>query len=183
MSDHCYVALIRGINVGRAKRVAMADLRAMLEALGFHDVRTLLNSGNAVFTAPRTTTAVDAEARIERAMGERLGVPAKVIVLAAAELHDAVKVNPLEPVADNPSRLLVAVVRNGTAASRLRPLSRRDWTPEALALGRRAAYIWCPDGFATSPLVEAVGRALGEDTTMRNWATMTKLAALAGKGM
>ncbi|HSD71146.1 MAG TPA: DUF1697 domain-containing protein, partial [Thermoanaerobaculia bacterium] len=41
-----HVALIRGINVGRAKRVAMADLRALVGDLGYGDVRTLLNSGN-----------------------------------------------------------------------------------------------------------------------------------------
>ena len=45
-----YVALFRGINVGKAKRIAMADLRALLEKLGYTDVKTLLNSGNAVFT-------------------------------------------------------------------------------------------------------------------------------------
>ena len=50
-----YVALFRGINVGRAKRVAMADLRTLFEGLGYGDVRTLLNSGNVVFSAPATT--------------------------------------------------------------------------------------------------------------------------------
>ena len=43
-----HVALLRGINVGRAKRIAMADLRALVEGLGFGEVRTLLNSGNAI---------------------------------------------------------------------------------------------------------------------------------------
>ncbi len=47
------IALLRGINVGRAKRIAMAELRELIEALGFSDVRTLLNSGNAVFQAAR----------------------------------------------------------------------------------------------------------------------------------
>ena len=72
------VGLIRGINVGRAKRVAMADLRALVEGLGYGDVRTLLNSGNVVFTAPRTTTA-RAAARIEEGLATQLGVPARVI--------------------------------------------------------------------------------------------------------
>ena len=53
-----HIALIRGINVGRNKRIAMADLRAMLASLGYRDVRTLLQSGNAVFTAPGSTAAV-----------------------------------------------------------------------------------------------------------------------------
>ena len=50
----CYLALFRGINVGKARRIAMADLRALLEDLGFTQVKTLLNSGNAVFTAARS---------------------------------------------------------------------------------------------------------------------------------
>ena len=37
-----YVALFRGINVGKAKRVAMADLRALLETLGYTAVKTLV---------------------------------------------------------------------------------------------------------------------------------------------
>jgi len=45
------VALLRGINVGKAKRIAMADLRALIEGLGYTDVRTLLNSGNVVFSS------------------------------------------------------------------------------------------------------------------------------------
>ena len=44
------IALLRGINVGKAKRVAMAELRALVEKLGYGDVRTLLNSGNVVFS-------------------------------------------------------------------------------------------------------------------------------------
>ena len=55
------IALIRGINVGTAKRVAMADLRKMLAGLGYSDVRTLLNSGNAVFTTTDSSSAVTAE--------------------------------------------------------------------------------------------------------------------------
>jgi len=77
------VALLRGINVGRAKRLAMADLRALVEDLGYGDVRTLLNSGNIIFTVPRTKRG-DAAARIEKAIASRLGVSARVYVLTAA---------------------------------------------------------------------------------------------------
>lgn len=65
-----YVALLRGINVGRAKRVAMADLRALVEGLGFHSVRTLLNSGNVVFDG-EVADCTDAAIRIEHALAAR----------------------------------------------------------------------------------------------------------------
>jgi uncharacterized protein (DUF1697 family) len=173
-----YVALIRGINVGRAKRIAMADLRALVEALGYADVQTLLNSGNIVFTAT-ATTARAAAPRIERAMADRLNVSARVTVLSASELADVIAGNPLLTIADNPSRLLVAVLNRPEDCARLDLLTRQEWTPEALAVGRRVAYLWCADGILASPLAVAVGGVLGDAATSRNWATMIKLHALA----
>ena len=172
------VALLRGINVGRAKRVAMAELRALVEELGYRDVRTLLNSGNVVFTAPAAAHG-DAAARIEQALVARLGVPSRVTVLTAAELAAAVAANPLLDVASNPSRLLVAFLADPADRQKLQPLTRQDWAPEALALGPRVAYLWCPPGVLASKLSEAVGRALGDAVTTRNWATVTKLHSLA----
>jgi uncharacterized protein (DUF1697 family) len=174
-----HVALLRGINVGRAKRVAMADLRALIEALGYRDVRTLLNSGNVVFTAAGAAPR-DAAARIQEALAARLGVSSRVTVLTAAELAAAVTANPLLEVADNPSRLLVAVLANVADRRRLAPLAKQSWDPEVLALGARVAYLWCPAGLLASQLAEAVGRVLGDSVTTRNWATMTKLHALTG---
>jgi len=84
-----FVALIRGINVGRANRVAMADLRALLADLGYRDVRTLLNSGNAAFSAPGKSAASVA-ARIQTALGTRLGVDARVVAVTAPDLIAAV---------------------------------------------------------------------------------------------
>jgi uncharacterized protein (DUF1697 family) len=173
-------ALLRGVNVGPAKRVAMADLRALVEDLGYTDVRTLLNSGNVVYTAPGVAPAV-AAARIEEALAARLGVRAMVVSLAAEELATAVADNPLAEVAENPSRLLVAVPADPAAGGRLEPLLEQDWSPEALALGDRVAYLWCPDGVIASRLSAAVGRALGDVVTSRNWTTMTKLQALVAE--
>jgi uncharacterized protein (DUF1697 family) len=173
-----YVALFRGINVGRAKRVAMADLRALVAELGYTDVRTLLNSGNVVFSAP-AATARGAAPRIEQALAARCGIAARVTVLSAAELAGVVAGNPLLAVADNPSRLLVAILSDRADRARLAPLAKQDWSPERLALGERAAYLWCPEGILTSRLAEAVSRALGDAVTSRNWATILKLQALA----
>jgi len=175
-----YVALLRGINVGNAKRVAMADLRTLVEKLGYGDVRTLLNSGNIVFTGPSGLPGGVA-ARIEAALAKRLGVSARVTVLTAAEFAAAAAENPLVEVAANPSRLLVAVLANPADRTRLKSLARQDWAPEALAVGARVAYLWCPDGIIVSRLAKAVGRVLGDAVTMRNWATCTKLIDLSAE--
>lgn len=172
-----HVALIRGINVGRAKRVAMADLRALMEGLGYTDSRTLLNSGNIVFTAGRGDPSKMA-GRIEQAMATTLGVSARVTVLTAADFSTVLRENALAGVAEDPSRHLVAFLKEPADRKRLGPLAGRDWKPERLALGSRAAYLWCPTGILESRLAEAIGRVLGEGTTARNWATVTKIHAL-----
>ncbi len=155
----------------------MADLRALLESLGYVDVRTLLNSGNAVFAAPGMRPA-DAAARIESAMTTRLGVSARVLVLSAQQMTRVVDDNLLTDVATDPSRLLVTVYVDESARNRLDVLAGVDHAPEILAIGARAAYIWCADGILASRLVERTGRLLGDAATTRNWSTITKLYAL-----
>jgi uncharacterized protein (DUF1697 family) len=173
-----YVGLLRGVNVGRSTRVAMADLRALVEQLGYRGVRTILNSGNVVFAGPRASTARVA-GQVELALARHLGVPVRVVVLTAPELANAVAANPLVEMASDPSRLVVAVPSSPKDMVRMRPLLEKDWTPEALAAGPRAAYFWCPGGFIDSPVAEAVRRAFGDSVTMRNWATVGKILTLA----
>ena len=172
------VALLRGINVGRAKRVAMADLRALVEKLGYRDVSSLLNSGNLAFTAFGEKPEQSA-VRIEEAIEAKLGISSRVIVLSSDELAKIIAENPLPQGAGDPSRLLVAVLNDPADRKELSPLRKKDWEPEELAIGKRAAYLWCPEGILKSQLVKEVGRALGTEVTTRNVATMLKLKALA----
>lgn len=172
-----HVALIRGINVGRAKRVAMADLRGLLADLGYREVQTLLNSGNLVFSAGHEKPSRIGE-RIEVAMRERLGVSAPVTVLTAAAFSTVVEENRLCEVAKDPARFLVAFCNDAGRLKQLERLTRQPWSPEALAVGSVAAYLWCSSGILESRLAEAVGRVLGESTTTRNWTTVTKIHAV-----
>ncbi len=171
------VALLRGINVGKAKRVAMADLRALVADLGFTGVKTLLNSGNVVYTATDTAPG-DAAARIEEALRARTGVSSRVTVLTAAEVAEALDANPFPGGADEASRFLVAILRDPADAARLEPMAKEDWGSDQFAVGRRVAYLWCRGGILESRLPEALQRALGDAATSRNLATMQKLRAL-----
>ena len=175
------VALLRGVNnIGATKRIAMADLRVLVEGLGGREVRTLLNSGNVVFSAPGAWCGEEA-ARLEKALASTCGIPCRVTVLSRAEVAAAVRDNPLAKVADDPSSLLVLVPRVSRDLARLKPLLAKGWGGEKLALGKRVAYVWCARGVADSDLWPAVDRALARSGTARNMATMTKvLAALEG---
>ncbi len=171
------VALFRGINVGQAKRVAMADLRRLFVALGHADVTTLLNSGNVVYSPAYESAEVDALA-IETGLAAKLGVKARVTVLDGREIVKAVEENPLADSADNPSRLLLMVLHKCESGAKLKPLLKETWSPETIAIKRRIAYLWCPNGILGGRLWKAADRLVGDEGTARNLATMTKLAAL-----
>ena len=173
-----WVALLRGINVGKAKRVAMADLRALVESLGYADVRTLLNSGNVVFEGAAGNPLTVA-ARLEAALVERLAVESRIVVLTAAELASALDANPLDA-PDDPARFLIACFVDANAAERAHPLAAQRWDPDRFAVAGRVAWLSCATGLLKSPLVKAFGRAAGDTATTRNWTTMTKLRVLAG---
>jgi uncharacterized protein (DUF1697 family) len=176
-----YVALFRGINVGKAKRIAMADLRALLGKLGYTDVATLLNSGNAVFTG--ATAAADKHAeKIRAAVAKNLGVDAHVIVKSGAEIAGIVSGNALEKIASDHSRLLVAMTGEAGALSRLRPLAARDWGGEKVHLGKHAAYLWCANGILESEAAGCLLKELKTAGTTRNWATLLKIHALLTGG-
>lgn len=176
-----HVALLRGINVGKAKRIAMADLRELCEGLGYGDVKTLLNSGNLIFSAPRADAK--AAAKIEQEILQQLGISSRVLVVTGEEIDEIVAENPFEEGETNPSRLLVTVFASTVDRAKLRELAGQDWGADKLAIGSRAAYTWCAQGLLDSKPASALGRLLGENGTSRNWATMRKLQALmSGSG-
>jgi uncharacterized protein (DUF1697 family) len=172
-----YVALFRGINVGTAKRVAMADLRALFESLGYKNVRTLLNSGNVVLDVPGASKSSPA-ARIEKAFSAKIGFSSRITLLTATELATVVGENPLLEHMTNPSLLQVAVVTDPADVRKLKPLVKEDWGAEAIALGPRVAYVWSPAGTLESKVLAALGKTLRDGVTVRNWATMLKLGAI-----
>jgi uncharacterized protein (DUF1697 family) len=184
MKSKRYVALLRGVNVGRAKRIAMADLRKLVGDLGYGDVRSVLNSGNLVFSGPaKPQDQVAGE--IEETLVLKLGVAARVLVLDAGELAAVVAGNPLLDQGGDHSRLLAFILSSPHSSPQARQaieaLCGRDWHPGAAALGERAAYVWCPDGILDSAAAAALGKQLGDATTSRNWATLLKLHALCSE--
>jgi uncharacterized protein (DUF1697 family) len=175
-----YVALFRGINVGKAKRIAMADLRTLLEKLGYTEVKTLLNSGNAIFTGRAGATSGHAQ-RIRTAVAKQLGVDAVVVVKSAQDVAGIVSGNKLDKLASDPARLLVAVTDAPAALAGLKAVTSRTWGTESVHLGKHAAYVWCADGILESQALTAVMKGLAGAGTTRNWATLGKIHDLLRK--
>lgn len=175
-----YIALLRGINVGKAKRIAMADLCALLEGLGHADVATLLNSGNVVFRSGRKTPAKIA-AEISAAIAAQLNIEVPVIVKSAKDLAAIIDGNALADAAADPSCLLVAFVQEADALPALSAIAPLVVPPERFLLGREAAYLYCARGILESKAGEALVGKAGKLATTRNWATVLKLQALVDK--
>ncbi len=180
MVPHTFIALLRGINVGKANRIPMADLRALLEGLGHTDVTTLLNSGNAVFHATKGTSAQYAT-DIASAIARQMQLKVPVVVKSAQELDAIATDNPWASSAPDPSRLLVAFAQDALTLAGLNSISPLVVAPEEFAVGPHAAYLHCASGILESKAGKALLGKAGQAVTTRNWATVLKLQALAAQ--
>ena len=186
MSEQRLVALIRGINVGKNNRLAMKDLRELIEAAGGVDVKTVLQSGNAVFTG--SGSAADWQHRLSRDLaGHGLTVP--VIARTAAALDKAVEADPFGDVATDPRLHLLGFCSATPSASARAALDKaieqrqakggKDSGDRYEVVGDHV-YLWCPVNVHESIFATVDWNAkLGVDVTMRNFATVDKLLAAA----
>jgi len=172
-----YVALLRGVNVGKAARVPMAGLRALLEGLGYDDVATLLNSGNAVFEAGRAGSAVLA-GEIAAALVRDMNVAVPVIVKSSGEFDAIVRENPFAVASIDPSRLLVAFTRDVRSLATLAAIDDATDGTDEFHLGRHAAFLHCRAGLIASKAAQALLGKAGKVATTRNWSTTLKLHTL-----
>ena len=155
----------------------MSEFRALLEELGYRKVRTVLNSGNAVFTARAGAARVHAD-RIRDELNARLGVDVPVIVKSAVEWAAIEAENALAARAVDASRLLIAFAADAEALATIAPIGSLVESPESWHFGAYAAYLWCPSGSLQSNAGVALLGKQARAATTRNWATVVKIGAL-----
>ncbi|MGW5050826.1 DUF1697 domain-containing protein [Actinokineospora sp. NPDC004072] len=170
-----YALLLRGVNVGGRTKVAMADLRAVLGDLGFGDVQTVLQSGNAVFSADGEPD----EGVIQAAVAERTGVGARCLVRTGGQLKGVVDGHPFREVADDGSRMVAVFLDAEPDPGLVAEHGLDGLDPGRAVLEDRVVYQWCPDGISKSPpVVPFVERRWQVTGTARNWNTVMKLYEL-----
>lgn len=175
-----YVALLRGINVGGKAKVPMQTLRELLAGIGGTQVRTLLQSGNAVFTHERQEPDALA-ADLRRALADELGLDITCMVRTAADLRRVVEANPFDMTGVNGSRFLVVFLAGPVPRDRLAALDEAAFAPDEFRAGEREVYAHFPDSVRDSRLAARLtDRGLGLAATGRNWNTVTKLLDLSG---
>jgi uncharacterized protein (DUF1697 family) len=175
-----YALLLRGINIGTKNSLPMAELRAMLETIGCADVRTYVQSGNAVLGT--TLSASKLTAAIEGELERYLGRPIATTIRTETQLRSIITANPFASVATNPSRLCVTFLSQRPKPADLAPLHGQDWSPELFHPAGTEIYTWYPNGQGTSPLARQLGKLpLKGAVTTRNWNTVLKLAEMLGE--
>jgi uncharacterized protein (DUF1697 family) len=175
-----YIGVLRAINLGAHNRIAMADLRAMLEKIGFGEPRTLLQSGNVVFRC--ATASIDkVERMLEAASTKHLGVTTDYFVRTAEEWQAIIDANPFPKEAKNdPARMVMMCLRDAPSAAQVKALQAAIKGREIVKASGRQAYFIYPDGQGRSKLtIQVIEKALGTRGTARNWNTVLKLGELA----
>jgi uncharacterized protein (DUF1697 family) len=172
------IALLRAINVGGVK-VSMADLKAFLTDLDLENVRTLLNSGNAVFRS-KTSTGADLENLLETEFAKRAGRPTEFFVRTAEEWKSIIDRNPMTDQARrDPGHLLVVVLKRAPSDREVESLRAAIAGPEIVQADGKQAYIYYPAGVGQSKLTaKVIEKHLGGPGTGRNWNTVLKLGAM-----
>lgn len=177
-----YLVLLRGVNVGGTRRVPMAELRALLLDIGCSSATTVLNSGNAVVSAARTTPSALAR-KVAAAMDQRFGFRVPVIVKSRADLAAIVRANPFAGSVADHSRLLVAFAQDDEALDSLAALANLESGKDEFSLQTCAAYLYCPGGLIKSKAAAALLGKMSKMVTTRNWTTVLKLHALVQDGI
>lgn len=173
-----YVALLQGINLGPKRRVSMAELRQTLEAAGYTDVRTLLQSGNLVLTSP--AGAAHLERDLAGRLREAFGFDIPVVVRTRDELADVLARDPFAGEVEDPARYQVSFLSARPDPSAVEELEAAVAAPERVAVRGREIYGWHPQGVGRSELAKLITRRrLGVEVTARNWRTLTRLLELA----
>jgi uncharacterized protein (DUF1697 family) len=182
------IVLLRGINIGARRRVAMPALRERLTDAGCSDVRTYVQSGNVVLDSDLSPEQL---ARVcEREIAEGFGFDVAVIVRTRDELAEVVERNPLSEVASDPKRYQVSFLSAELDPGTVAELGSVAGASERFVAIGRELYAWHPDGVARSKLWNKLagqglgagsgsGAGLGVTATARNWATVTKLLEMA----
>jgi uncharacterized protein (DUF1697 family) len=174
-----YVALLRGVNVGGRNRLAMADLREVIESLGHRQVKTYIQSGNAIFSTGEDDSRQDASVLavgIRDRIAERLDLDVDVMVRDRDDLEAILAGVPFPDV--DPKRLLIAFLSDAPSPEATRALESIEAGPEAARVVGRVAYLNLPNGVGRSVLAPQVERRLKVRATARNLATVRTLLAM-----
>ena len=175
-----YIALLRGINVGGHKIIKMADLRSLLEDVGFQDVMTYIQSGNIVFKS-----AVQIPAKLENKISitilDQYGFEVPVIVKQRSEIEGIMANNPFtDPKDIDENKVYFVLLKNQPKPEMVKALSELQFENEELVITPKCVYLKCALGAGKAKCDNnLIERKLQVEATTRNTKTLLKLLDLS----
>lgn len=172
-----YVALLRGINVG-GKTIRMGDLKTVFDSLGFTEIKTVLASGNVVFSSKETDTVLLTK-EIEQALAKTFGFSVSVTIRTADYIVELVKPNPFKSITVTPDvRLYVTFLKENTKSTLVIPYEspRKDFQIISITSDELFSILFL--GAKTTDIMEFLDKKFGKTVTTRNWNTVKKISML-----
>jgi uncharacterized protein (DUF1697 family) len=167
-----YVALLRAINLGKNRKIPMAELRTLAHDLGFAGVQTLIQSGNLVFASPNSPTNVTAT--LEAALSGRFNFDVPVILRTAEEIAGVAKTHPFGEDEGDPAKLHVVFYATAPSREAVSSIDASRFAPDRFVVSDREAFVHYPDGAGRSKLnLDGLGPG-----TARNWRTVQAIAEM-----
>ena len=176
-----FVALLRSVNVAGHGRLAMQDLRASFEALGYTDVTTYIQTGNVLFTTGGKNEKKIALA-VEQRLAEDFGDSPAVLLRSVPEFQRVAASSPYAKAGADPARHHVTFLATAPTKAALDAFALPPSGRDELVVDGKEVYVHTPDGYADTKYTGTfLERRLGVVSTTRNWNTVTKLGALAAR--
>jgi uncharacterized protein (DUF1697 family) len=173
-----YVALFRGLNVGGNNILPMKELVALLENIGLQNVRTYIQSGNAIFQSEEKNASLLSN-KIRTAIKKSHGFEPQVLLLELEEMERAVGSNPFPQAESEPKTLHVHFLASMPKHPDFDALEGIKSDRERFALKDGVFYLHAPDGIGRSKLAANAEKLLGVSMTGRNWRTVCTVLAMA----
>jgi uncharacterized protein (DUF1697 family) len=169
-----YIALFRGINVGGNNPLPMLELVTLLEEFGLSNVKTYIQSGNAVFQSKQVNSE-ELSQKISAAIEKRRGFVAQVLILDVNEFRTAIASNPFPEAEAEPNTLHCFFLSSLPEQPNLKALETVKKDSEQFRLLDKIFYLYAPEGIGRSKLAMKVEKTLGVAVTARNWRTVSKI--------
>ncbi len=172
-----YIALLRGVNVGGKNKLPMKELVVLLEASGFGNVKTYIQSGNIILSNKQTDQFVLSE-KIKQLIFEQYNFAPNVLVLSLDEIEQAAKDNPFEKAQQQPNLLHLFFLEQFPTNPDFKRVDEIKLASENYLLKGKIFYLHTPEGFGRSKLAMRAEKLLGVNCTARNWRSINKIIEL-----
>ena len=178
MGTQIYIALLRGINVGGRHALPMKELAALLEDLGARNVKTYIQSGNAILRSEEEDMAL-LSGKITAEIRKRRGFEPDVLLLESEDIEEAISANPFPGAESEPKTLHLGFLASTPSSPDIEALEGLKKASERFRLRDKVFYLHAPEGVGRSKLAAGAERLLGVSMTVRNWRTVCKIQELA----